>query len=312
MISFAKKAILYVWRLPRRMLRKITTDPFRFPTIRMANRGLKFLASEPFKGLPFDQKKHDAIMSREPADTRYVIFFTPRSGSSRLTDLLTRTGRMGRPDEVFNPDFTSGIATAYSARNMRELVALILRGHTTGRVFGCEVTYVHLFFAFWSGRRFLKAIDPTSTAWLIREDIVAQAVSISRMIQTDVSHSVEGDGEDHRATDDRFYYHPKQIKSAIARIRWMESQTEKMIARHRLQPLRLSYEQCVGMPENDLVRKIADHVGVALPPSEVHGTHRRVSGNKSQDIAERFRQEHPTLVTKLDKQRASMLAALQK
>ena len=132
------------------------------------------------------------------------------------------------------------------------------------------------------------------------------------MIQTEVSHSVEGDGEDHRATDDRFYYHPKQIRSAIARIRWMESQTEKMIARHRLQPLRLSYEQCVGISQTELIPQIADHVGVALPSSEVHGAHRRVSGNKSQDIAERFRQEHPTLIAKLDKQRASMLAALQK
>ena len=273
MSSHAIKAIKSAWHLPRRLIRKVTTNPFLFPTIRMVNHKVRHLARSPFKGLPFDQQKHDAYMSWTPAETRYVIFFTPRSGSSRLTDLLTSSKRLGRPEELFNPAFIPGIATTYSARNIKELVALLLRGHTSGRVFGSEVTFNHIFFGFLTGGRFLSAVKPTSTIWLIREDIVAQAVSVSRMIQTNVAHSVQGDGADRQVAEDLFHYHPKQIRSAIARIRWMETNTEKVIGRHRLAPLRLSYEQCVGQSEGDLVQQIAQHVGVDMPPSETRAGH---------------------------------------
>ncbi|CAN0588975.1 unnamed protein product, partial [Ectocarpus sp. 12 AP-2014] len=82
---------------------------------------------DPFKNVTFNEKKFAHAMSWAEPMTRYVVFFTPRSGSSRLTDLATRTGALGKPGECFNPAFVPAIAQSYSARNLDEYTDLVMR-----------------------------------------------------------------------------------------------------------------------------------------------------------------------------------------
>ena len=75
------------------------------------------MKSEFFSDIVFDQERHERIKKRAPAQTNYVIYFTPRSGSSWLTDVLQQTGQLGAAPEAFNPNFVPAIAR--SGRPMR-------------------------------------------------------------------------------------------------------------------------------------------------------------------------------------------------
>jgi hypothetical protein len=51
-----------------------------------------------------------------PANRHYIIFFTPRSGSSGLTSILSGTKKLGFPEEYINPDFLPAVMKATNAR----------------------------------------------------------------------------------------------------------------------------------------------------------------------------------------------------
>ncbi|MGR3802992.1 Stf0 family sulfotransferase [Marinibacterium profundimaris] len=268
-------------------------------------------AVDPFKDVVFDQKKFDRAMSWPRPKLRYVVFFTPRSGSSRLTDLAVKTKGLGHPGECFNPAFVPAIGQAYSARTMQEYVPLLQRHRQTRGVFGCEVTHMHVTANFRTGQAFLDALEPTATIWLLREDIVAQAVSVSRMIQTKVSHSVMSDETAIARAEDVFTYQPRVIRNVLRRMRWMEDGTETLIREAGLNPLRLSYETTVKMRPRRLMVLMGAHVGVRprrMDLDAVESDHKKVSGTKSGDFAQRFRDEHPDLIAKIEEERAPMLA----
>lgn len=271
------------------------------------------MAQSPFRDVTFDPEKHARIMRRAPAEIRYVIFFTPRSGSSRLTDLAVRTQGLGHPGECFNPAFLPAMAQAHSARNIREYTDLVVRRRQTRGVFGCEVTHMHLVRNFWRPTRFLDQLAPTATFWLIREDIIAQAVSASRMVQTQLAHSVQAKEEtDMARAETAFTYQPESIRNVLRRLRWMEAGTEALIRAAGLRPMRLSYEQTIALPPRRLMLQMARHIGA--PPRKLRlegldSDHRKVSGDKSADFAARFRKEFPDLVARIDRDRAPMLAA---
>ena len=269
-------------------------------------------AMAPFKDVVFDERKFTRAMSWEPATTRYVVFFTPRSGSSRLTDLAVRTKALGDPGECFNPAFLPSIGQAYSARSMEEYVPLLLRHRQTRGVFGCEVTHMHVVANYGNGQAFLDALKPTQTVWLLREDIVAQAVSVSRMMQTKVSHSVTADEGAIAKAESVFTYEPKVIRNVIKRMRWMEEGTEALIREAGLNPMRLSYEKAVAMKPRRLMVLLGTHVGVRprqMDLEAIESDHKKVSGDKSNAFAERFRAENPDLMARIDEERAPMLAA---
>jgi len=265
----------------------------------------------PMRDTRFDPEKFAKIMARDPAPRRFVIFFTPRSGSSRINDLARQTRALGRPGELFNPELMTGIGQSVSARNRAEYVQLVLRQLRTGDVFGCQATYMHIVLNFGTGGRFLRALRPAQTIWLIRQDIVAQAVSISRMMQTRQSHSVYVAPADLAAAESRFAYEPAVIHSALRRLRWMERRTEALIARADLTPLRLSYEQSIALPPEALMQAIAEHVGAGpLPGGALETGHKKMSGSRSADFAARFRAENVEMIARIDADRAAMLAAL--
>ena len=65
------------------------------------------------------------LAKRPAARTRFVMHFTPRSGSSWLTDLAEQTGRLGKPGECFNPNFLPRMAARLDAANMDEFVEVM-------------------------------------------------------------------------------------------------------------------------------------------------------------------------------------------
>lgn len=273
---------------------------------------LRRFTPDGFANVRFNPKLHDRIMSRPAATRRYAMFFTPRSGSSRVTDLADKTGVLSRPVEQFNAEFLPGMAQALSAADLPDYVELLTRHFNRRGTFGCQLTYAHLVRIFGDEARFLDLVRPDSHIWLIRKDIVAQAVSVSRMVQTSVSHAPDTSPEDLERANRDFVYRPLQIAGIIWRLRWLEQSTEAMFARHRIEPLRVSYEYLAETPPRIFLSRIGAHVGAAeVPAIEPESDHRKIAGPKNDEFAARFRAAWPRLMARLDTARAPMLERLE-
>lgn len=264
-----------------------------------------------FSGNAFDQDTFDAIMSKPKPDNVYTIFFTPRSGSTRVTSLIGDAKLSNYPGEFFNEYFIHQMAQRHSARNVTEFVALIQRNRQRGGHFGFEITFKQLALAFFSANRFLNIVNPDHTAWLIREDIISQAVSGSRLIQTKVPHTPVADQKKLNEAEQKFTYDPKLIQQMVKRIMWMEQRTESLIRQANLETFRFSYEMTNTMGPERTTRLLASKLGLAEPSAAVVEHHKKLPGTKGRDFSSRFREEHPAFVASVNKKRARLLLQIE-
>ena len=264
-----------------------------------------------FDPASIDPEAFARALRRPAAALRYVIYFTPRTGSSWLTDIATRTGRLSMPGECFNPHFVPGMARKFNAGDIDSYIEALVRRRNTEGVFGCQLTYFQLKKTFGSEERFLAHFGAAPCFWLIREDIILQAVSLSKKQQTKIGHRTMADAERLHAADREFGYDPENIRHWLKHIRKAEIRTEAMFAGHGLTPLRLSYEIITAMSPLQAVNVIAAQIGV--PPvisADLSSDHQKIGTDKNAGFAARFRAQDPALVRRTEAQRAAMLAAL--
>lgn len=252
-----------------------------------------------------------AILDKPWPEQRYVVFFTPRSGSSRLTDICTRSKVLAEPGEPFNPAFVPTIADRLKAQGRKEYVTFLLRHRSRRKTFGCEVTLRQMHNTLRGMAPLLELMQPTASFWLLREDIVAQAVSLSRMGQTKVSHSVKADEAAETRAEEVFEYRPEQIRTAVDALCFQEDLMEALFREHGLQPLRMSYETSVRRPEIDTLRDMARHVGVTLEDSvDAASSHRKLKGSKARAFTERFVEENVAFCAEISACRKDRLALI--
>ncbi len=79
--------------------------------------GLARAFNDPFHSLRADPEKLRKFTSLSQPTTTYAIHFTPRSGSSRLADILKRAGGLSQPGECFEPKNMLRCAAYSPARN---------------------------------------------------------------------------------------------------------------------------------------------------------------------------------------------------
>lgn len=213
-------------------------------------------------------------MSTAPA-TSYLVCGTPRGGTSLLCGLLAGTGLAGRPEEYFwrddEPDWSRrwGVAGAGFTDYLR---AAIAQGTTPNGVFGAKVMFGYLPDLLGklaalpgnqgrSDRVLLERAFPNLRfVWIWREDVVAQAVSWSRAIQTGVWY--QGDARRTAIAPPRFDF--QQIhglaRQVIAdRVGW-----RRWFGAQRIEPFGVGYEELVA----DLVgttQGVLGFLGVVLP-----------------------------------------------
>lgn len=243
-------------------------------------------------------------MSRPFPDTRYAVFFTPRSGSSYLSDLITSTNALGDAAEVFNHQLAHGIADAMGATSLEDYVAKMLRARNTNGVFGAELTWPDLLNMFHNEKRFLASVQPTHFLWLTRQDIVAQAVSVMAMVQTGVGHTKHTSlGEIDRSRN-AVVYKGRYLKRIIARLAWSERQVENFFKNKKIEPLRLKYEILITSPKSALLDEVANHLGIVLQLDGIpESDHKKLSGSKNVEFAERFRAENATFINGIERRR---------
>ena len=248
------------------------------------------------------------VQIRPKSDRNYFVAFTPRSGSSWLTGLLTSTKRLGRPEEWFNPDNLPGILKALPSTDLRSYVERIRhRFQTKNGVFGFEASFFQI-----------KQVEEIASleelfgpdlvyVYLWRRDFVAQAVSLYKAVETRHFHSVQALDEDTRRRIESLPYDGEKIRSWCRHILQQEYGFERMFAKKRVEPLRVGYEELVADPVVS-VQRIGSHVGLQdiIPNGAITGQHRRISDEMNQIWAEQFLAENRVMVRHWEIQRGKV------
>lgn len=269
---------------------------------------LRAAAKPLFRGLTPNAEGRARALKAPAPKRRYAMFFTPRSGSSRVTAAAQKAGVLSNPDECFNPLFVPQMAQALGAQDLDDYLHVLTHRRNGHGTFGCQITYAQLVQVFGTGARFHRKVAPDSAFWLIRHDIVAQAVSVTRMIQTEVAHSAHSSARAIQSSEERFDYDARAIATYVQRIAWMERQTETYFRRFGPEPLRLSYEQLAAMAPREILEMMSDHVGSnPLFDRDYETDHEKLPGTKAHAFAARFREEHGDLMSRIDASRAAML-----
>ena len=274
-------------------------------------RAREFLRSDPFKGVPGDAPVRRVLQRRSLAERRYVIFFTPRSGSSRIESILRAEPALGLPGEYFSPYNMPRLARNVGATDFEMLVDLVQRGRRSTGHFGFKITYRQILTAFGGETAFHRHFGDAVMFWLIRRDIVAQAVSSSRMVQTALRHLKTPDPDRVEEADSLFLYRPLELKERIRRLRWMEDRTEAYFARHGIEPIRACYESLSALSPREIAAAFSDWLGATDPPDpDPSDKHARVSGGKSVEFAARFRADHARWLARVENGRRPLMDAL--
>lgn len=248
---------------------------------------------------------------KEPARLKYLIWFTPRSGSSWLTDIAKETGRLSMPGEIFNPNFMPVMTRKMHAANMDQYIQILIRRRNTGGVFGGELTWYHLDRCFRDAEDFMRHFDGSPAIWLIREDIVLQAVSVVKMQQTEIAHSTEAPESARAEAEARFRYDARGIARFVRHIHRAETECEKIFAEYGIKPLRMSYEHNMKMGADNVLNAIAHHIGIKpIRRAPLESGHTQLRTERNLEFAEHFRADHADLLAEIAEERTKRLVAI--
>jgi trehalose 2-sulfotransferase len=264
-----------------------------------------------FNEVRFDPALYDEVMARPAARINYVIYFTPRSGSSWLTDVLVQTRRMSLANEAFNPSFIPAIAQAVNASDLDQYINALKRKHNNHGVYGFQVTWHQLNAVFPRHQDFIAHFGTGPAFWLIRRDIVAQAVSLAKMVATRVAHSPHASPEERTAADRAFDYDSSQIKHWMQHILAAERGTEAFFQEHGITPLRMSYEDMMAQGAEAVAVMMMDHVGATpVPGTIIQSKHEKLATARNADYAARFRADCAAFMSGVEQERAAWVDKL--
>jgi len=269
------------------------------------------MSADLFRNVVVDPQRQAKMRKRPAAKTSYVIHFTPRSGSSWLTDIIAATGRLSAANEAFNPSFIPKIAQALNATDMDSYIQMLLRRFNTHGVYGVEVTAHQINAVFRNYAAFHRYFGAAPCFWLVRQDIAAQAVSLAKMVTTNVAHTKGPDAETRQSADQRFVYDAALIKRWLKHIHAAEVASETWFAEYGLTPLRMSYEQTTRLSPLQMVNVIARHLGLPdIAPMAFATQHGKLGTDQNTSFADRFREEEAAFMADINAQRGPMLARL--
>lgn len=241
-------------------------------------------------------------MTRPDFDS-YLICATPRSGSTLLCGLLDSSGVAGHPASYFNRRSLDHYAAEWRIARPHDgriddvfVRAALAAGSTPNGVFGGRImaeTLPELLgdLAVASGPA-VTDIDLLSARFgrlrfvhLRRRDVVAQAVSWARSLQTHFWHpgeAVEPGGQDP-------HYDEELIGRLVTTIGRHEADWAAWFAAHRTAPCEVTYEDLAADPLGT-AQRVLDHLDLVVPPDRhlVVG-HRRQADHLNADWTTRFK-----------------------
>ena len=247
-------------------------------------------------------------MLKGPVPRQYTMFFTPRSGSSWVTDVVTRAKRIGIPCEYFNPDMMHRVATTLNATTIEEFRDILIRRCITNGVFGQQITYHQMRAVFGNADRFVELFPQDKCFWLIREDIVLQGISLYKMQHTKIAHAPEASDEERHKREDLFVYDAKEIKRWIRHIRVAETGSEALFEKFGMNPFRMSYERNTQLSPQRLVNIMERHLSAPKDQNlKIESIHKKIVTDANLAFADRFREQNRDFVAELEEERHPMI-----
>ena len=169
----------------------------------------------------------------------YAICTQPRSGSNLLCQYLASTDQLGYPLEYFNGPGRRALGQAdFPDAPELQIDAILRTGATPNGVYAVKL-FASQFSAFSRRLRWLELLPDLHFVYLSRDDLLGQAISWVRALQT----------EQYRSTQPakRFpLYDPGLIRSRLIAIVKERAQWEAFFARTGITPFRIVYERFFG------------------------------------------------------------------
>jgi trehalose 2-sulfotransferase len=227
----------------------------------------------------------------------YLVCATGRSGSNLLCGLLRGTGVAGRPEEFFFRGHEPCWARRWGASGPVEYVHEAMREGTRNGVFGAKVMWFHMpnLLAKLEAVQGQQDVDERTLlesafpglrfVWIRRDDVVAQAVSCAKAMQTDQWTAVAP-------------RHPDRVpRFDFAQIHRLVNETEEQNAawrrwfrRNGIAPFDVRYEDLVADMEG-VTRRLLEFLGVAMPTdTPIEPKHARQADSVNAEWAARYRQ----------------------
>jgi LPS sulfotransferase NodH len=226
----------------------------------------------------------------------YLVCATQRSGSNLLCGLLKGTGIAGRPEEYFWRGHEPCWARRWGASGRVEYVNGAIREGTRNGVFGAKVLWPHLPNLLakleaaqgredLAERALLEGTFPgLRFVWIRREDVIAQAVSYARAVQTDQWTALAPP--------------PDRVpRFDFAQIHWLVGEIEEQNAAWRrwfratgITVFEVTYEDLVADMQA-VTRNVLGFLGVAASgDTPIEPQHARQADSVNADWAARYRQ----------------------
>jgi trehalose 2-sulfotransferase len=222
--------------------------------------------------------------------SRFVIAFTPRSGSSYLCDVMKRIRRFGKPDEVLNQQFIPNILKKIPGRTPEEYLRNVIRHRKTPNgVSGLKTSWFQF-------DNFIKELENRSYLcgfryiYLTRRNRELQAVSLYKATSTTVFHTNVHHDEEAIHMLRSIEYNYAKISEWYKHIDQQEKGWQSYFFENRVFPLCINYEEI----EEDILsvlKRIAAFVKVNpnhVKMPDVPSVFKKISDQRNIEWAHRF------------------------
>lgn len=218
----------------------------------------------------------------------YFVLFTPRSGSSWLTERIAQHGVAGHPAEWFNPDLMQSAMNnfRYPCRDIVGYCQALKERHASpAGFFGAELTATHL--------AMLDELGAVETCFPqrrhivhLRQDLVLQAVSLFLATESGYFHASQDANRGREVA-----YHEGRIRKWVEQL-LLEEQQLAAYLQARPGGYYLSWYEALQADPDRVVGEILQYLGAgaaAVAPAAA-GRHQKIGSDTNLAYARRFRE----------------------
>ena len=207
----------------------------------------------------FTQREVEEYARLVAAKKPYVIFFTPRSGSSYLAEVLAATKQLGQPEEFLNQDLAPLAIkhiteTGHVTRHVIDYLSWIVTHRSSENgVFGLKLSYGCIEPLVRAGldRVLLGAFTPIT---LVRKNILKQAVSLYVAVSTGLFHTNIAHSQEVYDKASTLVYDWEKIRFWVQHMAIQEAALGNYIEKNGLDCLHVDYDQVCREPGGVLER----------------------------------------------------------
>jgi GT2 family glycosyltransferase/LPS sulfotransferase NodH/glycosyltransferase involved in cell wall biosynthesis len=231
--------------------------------------------------------------------------------------LLSSTNRLGWPEEWFNTSLLEDYSKSMEANSIAEYAAnLRFRGQSPNGVFGVVIAWSDIL-TLWpdiitnAESDFFNHFPALSTKSfaLFRKDIIEQAVSNYKVVQTGIYDSLDSSADLRAHADLNFHYNELKIRIWVNHIVATEAKMLDFFKAHSIKPKILVYEDLVAQKPEHLAQYFLDIVAPQSAPAEPSAaipSTRKIATSLNREFADRFRIDNLAFIEDIECRRAAI------